>query len=199
MQESAAKEGAKELAHKNLNKKAEKHDQKALKAEEYTLIKEEKKEAKKVAFTKARKPTATLKKLAHAEKQEKQEEEDTQKKYVISLQKEKEAQAKKVMATQRQKEVQAEKEQAELTAELKVKTEKKKIEMEKAAHNERQRKKVAVIIRAGKALAIQERKNTPNVSFSSGTSDLYTLSGLFHPLLALAALFLEITSSLHGS
>ena len=29
---------------------------------------------------------------------------------------------------------------------------------------------------------IQERKNTPNVSFSSGTSDLYTLSGLFHPL-----------------
>merc|ERR1712100_804906 len=56
-------------------------------------------------------------------------------------------------------EVQAEKEQAELTAELKVKTEKKKIEMEKAAHNERQGKKVAVIIRAGKALAIQERKN----------------------------------------
>jgi len=159
MQESAAKEGAKELAHKNLNKKAEKHEQKALKSEEYTLIKEEKKEAKKVAFTKAKSPTATLKKLAHAEKQEKQEEEDTQKKYVISLQKEKEAGAKKVMAAQRQKEKQAEKEQAELTAELNVKTEKKKIEMQKGAHLERQRKKVAVIIRAGKALAIQERKN----------------------------------------
>lgn len=157
MQEGAAKQGAKELAHKKLNKKEVKHEKKELKKEEISLQKEEKLE--EVEQTKSKSPKATLEKMKREQEKEMAEEEQTQKKYVLTMQKEKEQESKKAMEIQRQKDLQEEKEQAELAAELKVKTEKKRIKMEEAAHLERQKKKVAVIVRAGKALAVNERKN----------------------------------------
>jgi hypothetical protein len=157
MQEGAAKQGAKELAHKKLQKKEVKHEKKELQKEEGVLQKEEKLE--EVENTKSKTPKAQLELMAREAGKEQALEEATQKKYVLNMQREKEQERKKAMEIQRQKDLQEEKEQAELAAELNVKTEKKRIKMEEAAHVERQKKKVAVIVRAGRALAVSERKN----------------------------------------
>lgn len=157
MQEAAAKQGAKEHSHKALMKKEVKHEKKELKTEEVSLQKEEKQE--EVAQTKSKSPKATLERMKREKEREEAQEEETQKQYVLLLQKEKEQAAKKAMEIQRAKDLQEEKEQAELAAELNVKTEKKRIRMEEAAHVERQHKKVSVIVRAGRALAVNERKN----------------------------------------
>merc|ERR1711990_1275 len=157
MQETAAKAGAKELAHKNNNKKEVKHEKKELKEEEMTLQKEEKQE--EVQLTKGNDGKEAIARMKAQKEREMAEEEQTQKQYVLMMEKEKEQATKKEQEVMRAKEAAEEKAQAELAAELNVKTEAKRIQMEKDAHIEKQKKKIAVIIRSGRALAIQERKN----------------------------------------
>lgn len=157
MQETSAKAGAKELAHKRANKKEVKHEKKELKQEEVTLQKEEKRE--EVALTKGADPKVALARMKAQKDREMAEEEETQKQYVLMMEREKEAAQKKAAEVQKAKDLAEEQAQAELAAELNVKTEAKKLEMEKQAHLEKQKKKIAVIIRSGRALAIQERKN----------------------------------------
>merc|ERR1712216_656663 len=112
-----------------------------------------------VQLTKGNDGKEAIARMKAQKEREMAEEEQTQKQYVLMMEKEKEQATKKEQEVMRAKEAAEEKAQAELAAELNVKTEAKRIQMEKDARIEKQKKKIAVIIRSGRALAIQERKN----------------------------------------